>query len=191
MGSQECLDSPHCSHFLHFRHQDKGEKGSLAFFHMVYFYAVFQKLLQECSVGRWTRVALYWLPLTCQLRRICGYGQDHCWPGSLGSSNIISIHPPTTYPPEHVSIYPHSCIHPSIYPGIHPCIHFCLLTSLLVRPQLNKQSPLLSLESSGHGSISISRWHSTWDTVYIAPELFFLIIVSTEVIIDSFWSLFR
>ena len=59
LGSQECLDSPRYSHFLHFRRQNKGEKGSLAFFHTVYFYAVFQKLLQECSVGSWTTAALH------------------------------------------------------------------------------------------------------------------------------------
>lgn len=124
LGSQECLDSPYCSHFLHFRRQDKGEKGSLAFFHMVYFYAVFQKLLQECSVGRWTRVALYWLPLTCQLRRICGYGQDHCWPGSLGSRNIISIHPPTHLPSRTCFYLPttHVSIHPSIQASTHASI---------------------------------------------------------------------
>lgn len=95
LGSQECLDSPRCSHFLHFRCQ----KGSLAFFHMVYFYAVFQKLLQECSVGSWTTVALHWLLLTCKLAgRLCSYGQDHCWPGSLGSRNIVFIHPSTHLP---------------------------------------------------------------------------------------------
>lgn len=79
LESQECLDSPCCSHFLYFHRQNKGEKGSLAFFHMVYFYAVFQKLLQELSVGSWSTVTLHWLLLTCKLTKRLWAGPLLVW----------------------------------------------------------------------------------------------------------------
>lgn len=79
LGSQECLhSSPLCFHFLHFLYQNEGEKGSLAFFQTIYFYAFFQKLLQECPVGSWTPVTPHWSLVSYKLTKgLCAYSQDH------------------------------------------------------------------------------------------------------------------
>lgn len=100
---------------------------------------------------RRTRAALHWLLLTCKLiRRVCGYGQDHCWPGSLGSRNIISIYPPAQLPTStcfylpttHVSIHPsiHPCIYPSTHPSTHASIHASIHPSM--HPPMHPFTPV-------------------------------------------------